>query len=154
MAQTAETPGRGAGVGRANNNVNAHIFIMPELAEKANPFVNHKRYMIMEYDEFIQDKTDVTKFWLQQVLLNSRKSVAIIAEAMGFKSESSLYKATNPSENHRLHLENLPILIHETGDFSILDEIEALLGRVAWTWQPLSLKDAKTATWDHTFVAE
>lgn len=86
----------------------------------------------MDYNEFIQDKTDIIKLWLQQTLLNSRKSVASIAEAMGFKSESSLYKSTNPSENHRLHLENLPVLIHETGDFAILDEIEALLGRVSF----------------------
>jgi len=51
---------------------------------------------------------------------------------MAFKSDSSLYKAASPMENHKIHLENLPILIHETGDFAILNEMEALFGRVAF----------------------
>lgn len=87
----------------------------------------------MKYAEYVQEKTEITKSWLQQTLLRSSKSVAALAEAMGFRSESSLYKAANPMEGHRFHLENLPILIHETGDFSLLDQIEALFGRVAFT---------------------
>lgn len=86
----------------------------------------------MKYDEYVQEKTEITKSWLQQTLLRSSKSVAALADAMGFRSESSLYKAANPMESHRFHLENLPILIHETGDFAILDQIEALFGRVAF----------------------
>lgn len=86
----------------------------------------------MKIEDFIREKTEITKSWLQQTLLRSSKSVAALAEAMGFRSDSSLYKAANPMENHRLHLENLPVLIHETGDFAILDEIEAMFGRAAF----------------------
>ena len=96
----------------------------------------------MNYEEYVQEKTEVVKLWLQQTLLRSHKSVAELAEAMGFKSDSSLYKAANPMENHRLHLENLPILIKETGDFAILNEIEALFGRVAFA-MPRARADLK-----------
>lgn len=86
----------------------------------------------MNYAEYVPEKTEIVKSWLQQTLLRSHKSVAELADTMGFKSDSSLYKAANPMEGHKLHLENLPILIHETGDFSILDEIETMFGRVAF----------------------
>lgn len=87
----------------------------------------------MKVEEFIQEKVELTKSWLQKTLLKSKISVAALADSMGFRSDSSLYKAANPNEiNHRLHLDNLPILIHETGDFFILDQIESLFNRVAF----------------------
>ena len=87
----------------------------------------------MKIEDFVLEKTEITKSWLQQTLLRSKISVAALAETMGFRSDSSLYKAANPNEpNHRIHLDNLPLLINETGDFFILDQIEALFNRVAF----------------------
>jgi len=87
----------------------------------------------VEFKDFIQDRRVIVKRWIQDALLGARKSVAEIAEAMGFRNESSLYKSANPfDENHHLHLHNLPVLIFETQNLKPLDQLEALFDRVAF----------------------
>lgn len=85
----------------------------------------------VEYEKFIQDRQTAVKAWLQKTIIQGNVSVTHLAEIMGL-SESAIYKAASTNEpQNNFHLHNLPVLIQETGDFTILDEIEAMFGRVA-----------------------
>ena len=81
----------------------------------------------MHFRDYVQNRTTITKGWVQKTLLKSPVSVAAIAESMGL-SDSYLYKMSNPNEDRHLRLQDLPILIHETGDITILQDLAALFG--------------------------
>ena len=81
----------------------------------------------MNIRDFVQNRAPVTKSWVQKTLLKSPISISAIAEAMGM-SDSYLYKMANPNEDKHLRLQDLPILIHETGDITILQELAAMFG--------------------------
>ena len=84
----------------------------------------------MNIRDFVQNRAPVTKSWVQKTLLKSPVSISAIAEAMGM-SDSYLYKMANPNEDKHLRLQDLPILIHETDDITILQELAPCS---AWPW--------------------
>jgi len=81
----------------------------------------------MDIRDYVQNRTPITKGWVQKTLLRSPVSISAIAEAMGM-SDSYLYKMANSNEDKHLRLQDLPILIHETGDITILQELASMFG--------------------------
>ncbi len=78
--------------------------------------------------EVLENPGGWAKDIVQSTLLKSQAPVAQIAAAIG-KSDDRLYKSANRnSPDHHLHFKDLPILIHETGDLTILKELAAMFG--------------------------
>jgi hypothetical protein len=86
---------------------------------------------IMDFEKYVQEREKILKQWVQKAIVTANLSVPAVGEKLGL-GEALSYKIANPGvpENH-LAAHNLPLLIKETGDFFILDQFEAMLGRVA-----------------------
>jgi hypothetical protein len=86
----------------------------------------------MDYQQFVPQRKTLVKLWLRKSLDTGRTATEYIAHQCGI-SHSLLCRQINPKEVDRhCHLHNLPLLVHETGDFTPLDEIELTLGRLAF----------------------
>lgn len=83
----------------------------------------------MDYEDFVLDKTRKVKEWLNETAQKSK--IEWLARQMDISGARLYQQLSLTNERDKFHLENLPILIKETGDFSILDGIEAMFGRVA-----------------------
>jgi len=81
--------------------------------------------------EFLREPEQNASGWIQTAILKSGTSVIRLANQMNRKQDI-LYKWANPQDLERnFPLCYLPLLIRETGDLSILDELNAMFGRVA-----------------------
>lgn len=95
----------------------------------------------MDYEDYVLDKSRVVKNWINHTVEKSK--VEWLARQMGISAPRLYQQKSLTNFRDLFHLENLPILIHETGDFSVLDQIERLLGRVAFAI-PQTRADFKT----------
>ncbi|MFA4904449.1 MAG: phage regulatory CII family protein [Desulfobaccales bacterium] len=90
----------------------------------------------MSYQHFVPQRKVLVKQWLRKALESGKVSTEFIAHQCGI-SDSLLSRQLNPEDPERyFHLHNLPIMVHETGDFTPLDQVEAVLGRVGFFMPP------------------
>ncbi len=82
--------------------------------------------------DFLPDRIRRTKVRLKEIQNLSPAKIDWLAHCMGITG-SRLYQQLDPNKpGDRFYLDNLEIFITETGDFGVLDDIEARLGRVAF----------------------
>jgi hypothetical protein len=79
-------------------------------------------------EKFLKNPGASAKDMIQATLLKSSVPVSQIAAAMG-KSDDRLYKSANRNNlDQHLHFKDIPILINESGDFTILHELAEMFG--------------------------
>jgi hypothetical protein len=85
----------------------------------------------MVFDEFKKDPKTYVSQWIQTTLARSPGSIPRLARAIG-KSQDLIYSYADQEDlSNNLHLYNLPILFDETADLTILDELNAMFGRIS-----------------------
>lgn len=81
--------------------------------------------------EFQKDPEKAASGWVQTAILKSGASIPRLATLMNRKQDI-LYKWANPGDAERnFPLCYLPTLIQETADLTILDELNAMFGRIS-----------------------
>lgn len=81
--------------------------------------------------EFQKDPEKAASGWIQTAILKSGASIPRLATLMNRKQDI-LYKWANPGDSERnFPLCYLPTLIQETADLTILDELNAMFGRIS-----------------------
>lgn len=81
--------------------------------------------------EFMKNPEGIASGWIQTAILKSGASIPRLATLMGRKQDI-LYKWANPGDMERnFPLCYLPMLIQETADLTILDELNAMFGRIS-----------------------
>lgn len=81
--------------------------------------------------EFQRDPEKLASEWIQTAILISGASIPRLATLMNRKQDI-LYKWANPGDAERNSpLCYLPTLIQETADLTILDDLNAMFGRIS-----------------------
>lgn len=81
--------------------------------------------------DFMRDPEQAASGWVQSAILKSGASIPRLATLMNRKQDI-LYKWANPHDAERnFPLCYLPTLIQETADLTILDELNAMFGRLS-----------------------
>jgi hypothetical protein len=88
--------------------------------------------MIDQYKDILPNLRNWIKERLKKTITKSQLTYDYLGLRMGISATRLFNQTDTNNQKDRFHLENLLILIKETGDFAILDEIEALFGRVAY----------------------
>jgi hypothetical protein len=85
----------------------------------------------MKIDDFKKDPKKFASQWIQSTLARSPGAIPRVARAIG-KSQDLIYSYADQEDlSNNLHLYNLPILFDETADLTILDELNAMFGRIS-----------------------
>lgn len=86
----------------------------------------------MNYTEFLPIRKFITKEWCRQAVATAKVSGEYLAHQMGI-SHSLFSRMINPADPDRhIHFHNAAVLVKETGDFTPLDNLERVLGRLAF----------------------
>lgn len=81
--------------------------------------------------DFLRDPEKAASGWIQTAILKSGASIPRLATLMNRKQDI-LYKWANPGDAERnFPLCYLPTLLQETDDLTILDELNAMFGRIS-----------------------
>lgn len=84
-----------------------------------------------KFVEFQRDPEKAASGWIQTAILKSGASIPRLATLMNRKQDI-LYKWANPGDSERnFPLCYLPTLIQETADLTILDDLNAMFGRIS-----------------------
>jgi hypothetical protein len=81
----------------------------------------------VDYQDYLPFKTRIIKEKLRISIENTGIKHAYLAAQLGC-SATRLTQYITESEEGRFHLDNLPIFLRETKDFSILEDIAAMFG--------------------------
>lgn len=86
----------------------------------------------MDYQDYVPNRRILIKQWIRESIHKSGIKQSYLAHQMSM-SEGRLSQFLDLESDHPgLHASNLPILIKETSDKSILDRLEKLFGRLAF----------------------
>jgi hypothetical protein len=83
----------------------------------------------MKFTEFKADPKRHSSLWVSKTFFKNPGAAKPFARAIG-KSRDLIHAYGDPDDQNHLHLYNLPTLIDETGDISILEEIAGMFGYV------------------------
>ncbi len=83
----------------------------------------------MKLSEFKANRKWHSSLWVSKALYKNPGAAKSFARAIG-KSRDLVNAYADPDDQNHLHLFNLPLLIDETGDISILEEIAQMFGYV------------------------
>jgi hypothetical protein len=81
----------------------------------------------MKYSEFKSDPKRHSSLWVSKTFFKNPGAAKPFARSIG-KSRDLIHAYGDPDDQNHLHLYNLPTLIDETGDVSILEEIAGMFG--------------------------
>ena len=81
----------------------------------------------MKYSEFKADPKRHSSLWVSKTFFKTPGAAKPFARAIG-KSRDLIHAYGDPDDQNHLHLYNLPILIDETNDITILEEIAGMFG--------------------------
>lgn len=85
----------------------------------------------MDYQTYLPHRIRIIKEKLRNIIKVSKIKHEYLAAQLGISS-TRLQQFLSEDEDGRFHLDNLPIFLRETGDISILKDIAAMFGRVAF----------------------
>jgi hypothetical protein len=86
----------------------------------------------MDYQDFVPNRKILVKQWAREAISKSGLKQSYLAHQMSM-SEGRLSQFLDLESDHPgLHACNLPILLKETHDLTILDRLETLFGRLAF----------------------
>lgn len=86
----------------------------------------------MDYQDYVPQRRTLAKQWIRETIAKSGLKQSYLAHQMGM-SEGRLSQLLDLESDHPgLHLCNLPILLKETGCLAVLNQIEALFGRLSF----------------------
>lgn len=83
----------------------------------------------MKYSEYKLDPKRHSSLWISKVFFKNPGAAKTFRKAIG-KGRDLVHAYGDPDDSNHLHLYNLPILIDEADDLSILEEIAGMFGCV------------------------
>jgi hypothetical protein len=82
----------------------------------------------MKYSEFKVDPKRHSSLWVSKVFWKNPGAAKPFARAIG-KSRDLVHAYGDPDDQNNLHLYNLPLVIDETDDLYILEELAKMFGQ-------------------------